>query len=245
MRKIQYYETSSFSRFNAVVGFACRGSGTKCGFVGRCDCRDAKSCVSTGEQNADSLVDVLSTEKPTANQRIDLLDKICKFYPATDLEKGIEYSKKGLKLAEKGNNKKMISTFNKYLGIGYYHKSSFKEYAKVLEYATEGLHIAEEFDNPRHIFGAYSSLADIYREMGRYKECEEMAIKSWATDSTGVEEGSLSALFLAIANIHLGRKENSCERIRLEKHPRQNRILQRRNGYFHFAGQRNRNNDRT
>jgi signal transduction histidine kinase len=316
------------------------------------------------EQNTDSLVNVLETGKLTVGQQLDILDRICRVYLINDLEKGREYSLRGLKLAEKGNSRKMISTFNKYLGIVYYNKSSLDsslmylkkslnvaieakdeplqaaaygsignvyrlrqdnqtaldyytkslsltdvpanirastlnnvgvihriynnpdkaasffeqalqlseqhgiddqkmsavnglanlsadredypkaaelyaqslemsrklgdrqyeiisimslasclcangEYEKSLEYARESLRIAEEFQNPRHILGAYSSLADIYREMGRYRECEEMALKSWATDSTSVEEGSLTALFLSIANIHLGRKERA------------------------------------
>jgi signal transduction histidine kinase len=320
--------------------------------------------VAGGKQNADSLANVLETEKLTASQQFELLDKICRFYVKNDLEKGLEYSKRGLKLAEKAKNKRMVSTFSKYLGIVYYNKSSLDtslvhlnkslnaaieakdeslqaaaygcianayrlgqdnraaldyymkslslsdvpasarastlnnvgvihriynnpdraasffeqalklseqhgiddqkmsainglanlsadredypkaaelyaqsldmsrklgdrqfeiisimslasclcangDYEKSLEYARESLRIAQEFNNPRHILGACSSLADIYREMGRYAECEEMALKSWAADSTSVEEGSLSALFLAIANIHLGRKKRA------------------------------------
>ncbi|MDR2810388.1 MAG: sensor histidine kinase [Tannerellaceae bacterium] len=315
-------------------------------------------------QHVDSLVNVLETQELPLNQQIDFLDEICKFYAANDLEKGIKYSEKGLKLSEKENNKEMISTFNKYLGIAYYNKSSLdtsfvylntslewaieaknetlqaaaygsignlyrfkqdnltaldyymkslslkdipatvrastlinvgvihrilnnsdqavsffeqalkiseplnldyqtmgaihglaniyadkedysqsaelyaktldisrklgdkqyeivsimslasclcanKEYEKALEYAKEGLHTAEEFNSPYQIMGAYATLADIYREMGRYKESEEMALKSWEMDSTSVEEGSFSALFLSIANIHLGQKEKA------------------------------------
>jgi signal transduction histidine kinase/Tfp pilus assembly protein PilF len=84
-----------------------------------------------------------------------------------------------------------------------------KNFEKALEYAGEGLTIAEEFGDPRYILGAYSSLADIYREMGRFKECADLALKAWAMDSTSVEEASYTAYTLTIANIYTGQNERA------------------------------------
>ena len=81
-----------------------------------------------------------------------------------------------------------------------------KEYEKALDFAQEGLDISETFGNPRHILGVWAVLADIYKAMGQYQACEEAAMKAWALDSVSVEDGSLTAMTLSIANIHLGRK---------------------------------------
>ncbi|MDR0574476.1 MAG: tetratricopeptide repeat protein [Tannerella sp.] len=84
-----------------------------------------------------------------------------------------------------------------------------KNFGKALEYAQEGLTVAEEFGDPRHILGAYGSLADIYREMGKFKACEDLAMKAWMMDSTSVEEASYTAYTLTIANIYMGQKERA------------------------------------
>lgn len=84
-----------------------------------------------------------------------------------------------------------------------------KDFNTALAYAQKGLEVAEEYGDPRHILGAYGTLADIFREMERFKECEEIALKSWVMDSTSVEDASYTAYTLTIANIYLGQKERA------------------------------------
>lgn len=316
----------------------------------------------TQTENIDSLVSILETGKPTIEEQIELYQKITALYIHRDLEKGIEYSRKGLEFALKNKNKRFTAISYNRLGVAYYLKSSLdtaqvylkksldltveindevlimgaytslanlyrlkqdyeealnyymkslslhkipvsavhaknfnniavihrilnnpdraiyyfeqgleianqqnfddekmaaiygmgtiygdkndytkaiecfrealeisrkignkpyeiistislaecfeanKEFNKALDYAHEGLQIAEVYGGPRHIHGVWSTISRIYQGMGRYKECEEAALKSWAIDSTSLEEAAGSAFMLTISNIHLGNK---------------------------------------
>ncbi len=123
-----------------------------------------------------------------------------------DYAKATEYMQKTLDVSWKLGNKpyEILSTMA--LASNF---AADKEYGKALDYAQKGLNIAETFGNPRYILGAWGALADIYEAMGQYKACEEAARKAWSLDSVSVEEGSLTAMTLAVANVHLGQKERA------------------------------------
>lgn len=316
-------------------------------------------------QDVDSLVNALETQKLTSDKQLELYEEISKLYSGFDLVKCIEYTNKGLKLAERKKDRKKISVFCRFLGVAYSGKSSLdtayiylekaldyaletketelqmityvslanwfrlkndyqeslayymkalslhdisvnatradilnniaiihrilnntdravyyfeqaldiakqlnldklkmeaiyglgttfadkadytkaeeffgkvletsrrinsksyeiislnslatcflinKDFSNALIHAQEGLKVAEELGNSRHILGGYGTLADIYREMGEFKECEKYALKAWAIDSTSVEEASYTAYTLTLANIYLGKKEKA------------------------------------
>lgn len=84
-----------------------------------------------------------------------------------------------------------------------------EDYDKALLFANESLQVAEKYGSAYNILGSMITLSQIYGMQGRYKECEEVALKAWALDSTSLEEGAFIALNIAIANIHLGNKEKA------------------------------------
>lgn len=75
-------------------------------------------------QPIDSLLNVLNTQNPVVDQQLELYDKISQGYILYDLQKSIDYATRGLSLAEKEKNKKMMGTFNVRLGIAYYNQAS-------------------------------------------------------------------------------------------------------------------------
>ncbi|MDR1357049.1 MAG: tetratricopeptide repeat protein [Tannerellaceae bacterium] len=120
--------------------------------------------------------------------------------------KAVEYYQRVLEISRKTGNKPYeIMSINS-LATCF---SINKEFDKALAFAEEGLIISEEYGGPRHITGALGTLADIYREMGDYKRCEEISLKAWAMDSTSVEDASYTAYTLSVANIYLGKKEDA------------------------------------
>lgn len=121
-----------------------------------------------------------------------------------DRDKASDYFVKALEISRQLDNKPYeIISVNSLATI----LCQNKEFDKALVYAEEGLKVSEAYGNPRHILGSWGTLADIYREMGDYKKCEEAALKSWAMDSTSVEDASFTAYTLTIANMYLGQKE--------------------------------------
>ncbi len=128
------------------------------------------------------------------------------FADKADYIKAEEYFRKTLETSRRINSKSYEIISLNSLATCF---SINKDFDNALIYAQDGLNAAEALGNPRHILGAYGTLADIYREMGDFKECEEMALKAWAMDSTSVEEASYTAFTLTLSNIYLGQKERA------------------------------------
>jgi len=76
-------------------------------------------------QNVDSLVNVLETQKLTADDQLDLYDRICGIYVSSDIDKAIVYSKTGMVLAEKSKNRKKLLEFTHHTGIAYFNKANY------------------------------------------------------------------------------------------------------------------------
>ena len=312
------------------------------------------------QANVDSLINVLETKKLTSGERLELLEKIGRFYVNNDINVAFKYAKNGLSLAEKENDKKKLSVFNNQIGIVYYRRNSFNtsfvylnkslewaikakdkqlemaalgnigsmyklkmdlqtavdyytkalavsdepsrlkavnlynlasihrtlyhwdraltyleeaisiahelnlddvemsayhclgtiyadkdeqdkaiscfekaleisrkigdtqyeifsknslaasysndssKYEKALEYASDALNVAEKFGSPFFVHVSLITLSNVFRNQKNYKDCKEMALKAWAIDSTSVNEGTFTALNLAISNLYMG-----------------------------------------
>jgi len=66
--------------------------------------------------NVDSLVNLLETQKLTVKERLELHKEICEIYRNNSFEKSMSYAEKGLELAEKEKDKKMICYFCNRIG---------------------------------------------------------------------------------------------------------------------------------
>ena len=123
-----------------------------------------------------------------------------------DNNKAIENFQKALELSRKTGNKPYEIMSTNSLAMCFCIN---KEFEKSLTYAHEGMRISEAYGAPRYIQGAWGTLADIYREVGDYKKCVEVSLRLWDIDSTSVEDASYTAYTLAVANIHLGEKDQA------------------------------------
>ncbi|MDR0753844.1 MAG: sensor histidine kinase [Prevotellaceae bacterium] len=82
--------------------------------------------------NADSLINVLETQKLTGSEKIAIYRKLCVFFANSDLSKLLEYSKKGIIIAEKEKDINSLSLFNEL--TGFYYEANFKNDSAVIYY---------------------------------------------------------------------------------------------------------------
>ena len=131
--------------------------------------------VAAQRENADSLVNVLETQKLTAIEQMELYRKICDIYLYNDVEKLLLYAQKGLALAETGKNKSYISKFYDHIGRVYYFK---KQFDLAHDYYSKGLKIAiEEKDLPQEAV-TYLNLGSLYAMQRNYAAGLEYFLKA-------------------------------------------------------------------
>lgn len=123
-----------------------------------------------------------------------------------DTDKAIPYFQKALSINENiGNNLYKIASL-----IGLSSQLALKkEFEKSLENCYKAMEIAEAIRSPRELCNVLTVLSDVYREMGNYKECEKIALKSWAIDSVSYDIAAGTAKTLSVAYIHLEKKEKA------------------------------------
>jgi signal transduction histidine kinase len=111
------------------------------------------------KQIADSLINVLHTQKLTPADQLVLYHDICDELIKSDMiELGV-YAKKGLSLAEKEKNELMILKFNQYTGISYAVNGIYDQSLVYLEHA---LTLAQEIKAEDEEASILSNLANVY-----------------------------------------------------------------------------------
>ena len=122
--------------------------------------------------NVDSLLNVLETQKLTPDEIMDVYYKIGAHYVYNDQEKFKEYATKGLALANKEKNKKMITKFTMSLGIYYNHKASYDSsivyYEKAYQLAQEINDKEKEADICGNIAASYCNKGEIEKGISYY-----------------------------------------------------------------------------
>ncbi|WP_291529114.1 tetratricopeptide repeat-containing sensor histidine kinase [Bacteroides sp. UBA939] len=127
-------------------------------------------------QNVDSLVNVLNTQKITADEQMELYLKICQgHFSSFNSEKNLFYARKGLALAEKENDKLRISRFNEYIGYAY---SDNAKYDSALIYHEKALAVAIEIENQEQQLKIYVSISGTYATWGKFLPALEYALKA-------------------------------------------------------------------
>jgi len=129
--------------------------------------------ASTQPTNIDSLLNLLHTQKFTANEAIEMYENITHYYwAAYDAEKTIEYGEKGLAISKKEKNDLKASEFNDYIGSGYMDKES---YDTAYIYFKEALDLAIKTENIGIQVNAYMSIGAVYG----YQEQWGLALESF------------------------------------------------------------------
>jgi signal transduction histidine kinase len=110
-------------------------------------------------QNADSLINVLNTQKLEPEERITIYKKLCAQFGHSDIKRLLEYSEKGLALAEKEKDKANASFFNETIGM--YYESNLKMDTAAFYYK-KALALALEIKDVERESGVYLSLGAFY-----------------------------------------------------------------------------------
>ena len=95
--------------------------------------------------------------------------------------------------------------------IYYFNTSTLINYDSALIYAREVMRVAEEVGYTNLSYGAIETIASIYREQGRYRECEEASMKAWAIDSTNLNEAPALVANIIISSMHLGKYDKATD----------------------------------
>ena len=122
------------------------------------------------------------------------------------IEKARELYKKNLDISRKLNDKRYEILSNMSLATNY---AETKDYEIAIKYGDEALHIINEFGVASMFASSHTALSEVYRKAKRYKESEELALIAWDIDSISVDVGAYNAFNLALANIHLGNKQEA------------------------------------
>ena len=118
------------------------------------------SCAQASS-HLDSLKNDLSASNADTT-RLSILTKIASaFYKLSAFDSVIEYASRGLNLARKINDKKMIATYYTWLGIGNHFKGNFDI---ELENYLAALKINEETGNKKSVSINLTNIGNIYYE---------------------------------------------------------------------------------
>ena len=156
-------------------------------------------------QRADSLVNVLKTQKMTPSKEMESYLELYKLLVQSDIEAAAAYVQKGLQLAEKQNDELMASIFNEQMGIIQSRKSA---YDIALDYLNKALKIAQSLNNKDREASVYSKIGDLYA-----RQTEHQLALEYYTKSLSITEGmdeqelylenlvSIGGLYYRIGNI--------------------------------------------
>lgn len=146
-------------------------------------------------QNLDSLEQVLATKGLTDAERIKILDDLNWFYNSIDPERSIDFGKQGLALAGKTDDKKMIATFLKNIGIAYFMGGG---HDTALVYLEDAKPMIEQLDDYRMQASVYNAYGNIYRVQSLY----DQAIENYLNAAKALEmHDDISKLSLIYSNV--------------------------------------------
>ena len=158
-------------------------------------------------QNVDSLENVLKTQKLTADEMLDIYYKIGGQYVYNNQEKFKEYTDKGIELANKEKNKKMIVKFNMSLGIYYNQKASYDSslvyYNKALKLAEEIKDKAKEADICGNIAGAYCNKGELETGISYYHKAISISESIGIDDNLAFWYANMGARYRQLGEFEL------------------------------------------
>jgi tetratricopeptide (TPR) repeat protein len=121
--------------------------------------------VSAQQQKADSLVNVLKTQKLTATEQLTIYMQICTLYNNYDNKKLLFYAKEAVSIAEKDEDKSWASRFNMILGQNCVIE---EKYDSAMIYYNKSVAYAEQANNKDLQGGAYSMIGSMYTSLSQH-----------------------------------------------------------------------------
>jgi signal transduction histidine kinase len=170
--------------------------------------------------NKDQAIVALEKARKIAEETDNARGKIKTYYDLSVIymDKGesklaLDYISNVIELSRATGEKMFEVAAMQVLSTIYYTNTTpdVRDLDKAEQYAKDFLRLAEEYGAAYFQYGAWSTLAAIYRDQKRYRESEEMALKAWALDSTNLNESIVLAATIVVANIALGNKEKAVD----------------------------------
>ena len=164
----------------------------------------------SAQENVDSLLNVLQTQKRTSEEKIQLYWEIMITYWNNDLEKTILYAGEGLNFSKKEQNHLWSARFSRILGFSYIHKN---EYDLSLRYLENAVEFAVKAKDKKEENIATTYLGTLYIQQGKY----ELGLKYFMKALPSLEnlqqnEHYANALInIAIIYQNLRNTEKACE----------------------------------
>jgi len=122
----------------------------------------------------DSLLINTDIEKLTLKEKLGAYHMITEGYAPIDMKNTYIYGMKGLELAKRANDKRMISTFYRYIGSTYTYRASY-DTAHI--YQQMQIDIAEETQDRTLLLQGYFGLGNIYARQGKFQLAVESYLK--------------------------------------------------------------------
>lgn len=152
------------------------------------------------QQTIDSLINLLSTEKLSGKEQINIYGTLCRELKNSNIPMLLTYSEEGLQLAKKEHDKRMMAEFYKHSGDGYYLTGKVDA---ALIYLDKALELAVEIKDREYeavILGSIGNLHNTQRNYNAAIECYKKAGDIF--ENMGKKESYLLTL-TNIAGIHV------------------------------------------
>lgn len=164
--------------------------------------------VTSQEQNVDSLINVLNTQKLPVVKRLDLYDRISSYYSDKNTEKSLLYGNTGLQLAEKEKDKVAIASICASIGTALLLKSSLDS---SLLYLQRSVILAQEIQDNEIEARATSNMGSLYTLLNENEKALDCYLKSMTLYETIKNEVETTRLLINISSLYqnLGQDEKA------------------------------------
>ncbi|MDR2920713.1 MAG: sensor histidine kinase [Tannerella sp.] len=142
--------------------------------------------VNAWSNRMDSLLNLIDSQTLSLAEQIGAYHIITDSYAVSDMSNTYLYGMKGLELAKKAKNKRMIATFYRFIGSTYTYRTSY-DTAHI--YQQMQLEIAEELQDKKLLQQVYFTTGNIYARQGLFDKAVDNYLKSISYYSEDMREG--------------------------------------------------------
>ncbi len=157
----------------------------------------------SGQAKIDSLLAELPNAKGDTNE-VKLLSRLSLTYSSIDINKGMEYGYKGLKLANEIEWKKGQAKCYNSLGANTFYKSDFN---KTIEYNLKSLEIFKEYNDTKGITANLGNLGSAYLYKSNYPKALEYFLKALKINEEAGDNKGAGGNMGSIGHIYLSQKK--------------------------------------
>ena len=150
-------------------------------------------------QPVDSLETLLRDGQLSAHEKVRIYDELSWAYLGRNPEISVSYATAGIEFAERLNDKAMVATLYRNLGVAYYMWNRHDSAGVHLEQALE---LARKVGDEKLESRIYSALGNVHAITGKYKEALEYNLKAIPYVEGEGDQRSLGLLYSNIAGLY-------------------------------------------